>query len=314
MKDLSLFWALKKNKLVHVSEVQSGLKCECICPSCNKPLVAHKGKIKIHHFKHYEVCNCQGSIETSIHLAAKKLFLTKKEVLLPDLYADVPEFGEQKVQSRKLYKSKKVIEEYKIDDFQPDIFMEVEIKKKGKVYLAPLIIEIAVTHFVDSVKLNKIINKGISAIEICLDKIERIKNNDELWNELINHDKIRWLFNSKLPILIKKKRENAIQHQKNIDNKILRLEQQKEDERKEFEKQKIPLRKIYNFRKDYGRRDMTTGFTQFEGTVYCPKDKINKDNRPISLNECVSCNYHLKLHFATTYGDSEVYVACEFKL
>ncbi len=53
MKELSLFWALKNDKLVHVSEVENGLKCECLCPVCGDHLVAHQGKIKIPHFKHY---------------------------------------------------------------------------------------------------------------------------------------------------------------------------------------------------------------------------------------------------------------------
>lgn len=81
----------------------------------------------------------------------------------------------------------------------------------------------------------------------------------------------------------------------------------------EFDNKEISLRKIYNFRKDYSRRDMTTGFTPFEGTVYCPKDKINKGNKPIPLIKCESCNHHLKLHFESSYSDSDVYVACAFK-
>ena len=310
MKEVSLFWALKNNETVHISEVPSGLQCECICPVCNGKLEAHKGKIKVHHFKHYEITNCQGALETSIHLASKRLFLAKKEVLLPDLFAYVPEFGNQKVQSKKQYKSKTVIEECKIDDFQPDIFMEIEIKRKGITHLAPLIVEIAVTHFVDAEKLVKIKKKGISAIEISLDKIERIKNDDELWIELTNQDNIKWLFNSKLSALIEKKRINEVEHQKNIEKRLMKLEEEKENEREEIRKQNFSLFKIYNFRKDYGRKDMMTGYTPFEGTVYCPKDKVTRENKKITLEECEKCDYHLDKHFESTYSDSDVYIVC----
>lgn len=310
MKETSLFWALKNNQTVHISEVLNGLKCGCVCPVCNGKLEAHKGQIKVHHFKHYEITNCKGALETSIHLASKRLFLAKKEVILPDLFADVPEFGYQKVQSKKLYKSKTVIQEHKVDDFQPDIFMEIEIKKKGKVYLTSLIIEIAVTHFVDAEKLSKIEKKGISAIEISLNKLDRIENDDELWTELTNPDNIKWLFHSKLSTLIEKKRINEVEHQKNIENYNIRKQEEKDREKIRLRQQNFSLFKIYNFRKDYSERDMDTGYTPFEGTVYCPKDKVNNENRKITLNECESCKFNFGKHFESTYSDSTVYAIC----
>lgn len=30
-------------KIVHISDVRSGLECRCQCPACGKPLVAKKG-------------------------------------------------------------------------------------------------------------------------------------------------------------------------------------------------------------------------------------------------------------------------------
>ena len=298
MKETSLFWALNSvGELVHVSEVENGLKCECLCPICGEHLVAHQGKIKIPHFKHYSNNNCDNSPETSIHLAAKRLFLTKKKVLTPDLIAYVPDFGKQKVQSRKEYKLKNVFDEYKIDDFQPDIFAEIEVKRNGITYLVPFIIEIAVTHFVGSEKLAKIEKKGISAIEINLSKIERIKNDDELWNELINPDNIKWLFNSKLENLIIKQRDTKIQNEKDSEDRRLKREQEREQERKdqiqEFKKQKLSRRKIYGYK-----------------TVYCPKEKENNKDKKMMLTECESCRFYLGLHFETTYLDSNVYVIC----
>jgi hypothetical protein len=207
--------------------------------------------------------------------------------------------------------SLKLLLKDKKEDLQNDLLMEIEIKKKEKKYLIPLIVEISTTHIVDAEKLSKIKNNGVSAVEVCLKQINRIKNDDELWSELTNPVNIRWLFNSKLSTLIEKKRLNQIEHQKNIEKKIERTQEAKES--REFKRQNFSLFKIYNFRKDYGRKDMMTGYIPFEGIVYCPKDKINNENKKIALEECENCVYHFDKHFATTHIDSDVFVVCGLK-
>ena len=62
--------------------------------------------------------------------------------------------------------------------------------------------------------------------------------------------------------------------------------------------------------KDYSRRDMDSGYTPFEGTVYCPKDKVNNENRKITLDECEDCKYNFGKHFESTSSDSTVYAIC----
>lgn len=313
MSEVSLYWAFKDNKLVHISEVLNGLKCGCLCPSCNGSLEAHnQGKIITHHFKHYNKSECVGALETSIHLAAKKLFLERKEVLTPDLYANVPEFYEQKVLSQKLYKASNVFEEYSLGDFKPDIFIEIDVQSKGTLYKVPLIVEIAVTHFIDNDKLSKITNKGISAIEIDISDCKLIKNDDDLWKELNNPHRIKWKFNSQLSFLIEKKRLNEIKYVKNIVEYNRRLNQEREKERNSISESKLELIKIYGIRPDYDKRDFSSGFTPIEGTVYCPKDKINNQNRKILLSQCEKCSFYEKKHFATTNSDSDVYVVCAF--
>jgi len=39
--------SLNTNLLVDVAYVQSGKKCDCICPSCNIPLIARKSQCKV---------------------------------------------------------------------------------------------------------------------------------------------------------------------------------------------------------------------------------------------------------------------------
>ncbi len=63
------------NKLVGVNEVERGLACNCICPSCKMELEAIQGKERIHHFRHYAKAkvDCTYSYWVSIRDLAKQL-------------------------------------------------------------------------------------------------------------------------------------------------------------------------------------------------------------------------------------------------
>ncbi len=53
MADIELPFGLRDDILVHISQVQQGLACGCVCPQCKKPLVARSGSVLVHHFAHY---------------------------------------------------------------------------------------------------------------------------------------------------------------------------------------------------------------------------------------------------------------------
>lgn len=74
----NIAFALKAGELVDVSNVERGLKCDCICAKCGTPLLARKGKIKKHHFAHYNSEECVGAFETTLHLADKSILERKK--------------------------------------------------------------------------------------------------------------------------------------------------------------------------------------------------------------------------------------------
>lgn len=69
--------------LVHISEVGNGKNCNCYCPSCKSPLIAAKGRQIQHHFKHHIIHECDGGLESAIHLTAKKIIREKKQITLP---------------------------------------------------------------------------------------------------------------------------------------------------------------------------------------------------------------------------------------
>ncbi|MCK4640070.1 MAG: hypothetical protein KAU06_01930 [Candidatus Marinimicrobia bacterium] len=68
-------YAEKDGKLVHVSSVERGLKCDAVCPVCKTMVVARKGAKIRHHFAHYPGTNC--SAETVLHFIAKQLIYKK---------------------------------------------------------------------------------------------------------------------------------------------------------------------------------------------------------------------------------------------
>lgn len=66
-------YALRNNSIVSISDVESGLKCGCVCPACGERLIAKKGKIMMHHFAYYSGENGAYGYESSLHLAAKDI-------------------------------------------------------------------------------------------------------------------------------------------------------------------------------------------------------------------------------------------------
>src|SRR5579871_3017758 len=64
-------FALRGGDLVHISEVSSGRRFDCLCPACRTSLIARKGTKLAHHFAHDAGSNC--SVESAIHALAKRL-------------------------------------------------------------------------------------------------------------------------------------------------------------------------------------------------------------------------------------------------
>ena len=79
-KILKIPFAMRDGRLVHISEVDSGLRQDCVCPECKMPLVARKGALKVHHFAHSTETNCQP--ETVAHLLGKQLLAEKIAVAI----------------------------------------------------------------------------------------------------------------------------------------------------------------------------------------------------------------------------------------
>lgn len=70
-------------KIVGIYEVESGLKCNCVCPNCGATLEARKGEIREHHFKHHDAQETMACYEDAFRVATKKAFSEAGEINLP---------------------------------------------------------------------------------------------------------------------------------------------------------------------------------------------------------------------------------------
>lgn len=215
--DIKLPFGLRDGKLIHISEITEsnrGLSCNCICPKCNHRLNARIGNVRIHHFAHKNE-ECKNSIETALHLFAKEILEKNKKMLLPkyelcysDKDVELLDFDKDirfKPHIKPIIKERfitfdKVELEKRIDGIIPDLI--------GYKNERPLLIEIAVTHFIDVVKLSEIKRQEIATLEIDLSELDYYNfNREEAENIIINGVSNKaWIYNkniedAKLPIM-----------------------------------------------------------------------------------------------------------------
>jgi len=184
-------YGIKNGELVHISTVEKGLKCECVCPACKHPLIARKGAKTVHHFAHSNHSECAKGIETALHLSAKEILERHNKIRLPKVEVEFNSYRKNWfVSEERLIHFDEVKLEYKMDAIIPDVIVWV----KGR----PLMIEITVTHKTESPKIEKIKKLGISCLEIDLSTIKEELSIEELERILIEETNYKnWLHNEK---------------------------------------------------------------------------------------------------------------------
>jgi len=193
-------FGLREGELVHISEVERGLSCDCVCPSpsCGSKLIARKGKVRSPHFAHWKSDECAHGLETALHMKGKEILKKYKYINLPPVNVEFPNSPKKDWIINGKYKviPEKIILENKLGEIVPDILIYYKN--------VPLIIEIVVTHDVSSEKLSKIHEMGVSALKIDLSKINRSFKDDDLVETIV--DKIgnkTWLYNIKASKILK---------------------------------------------------------------------------------------------------------------
>ncbi|MEO9851907.1 MAG: hypothetical protein ABJE80_22905 [Reichenbachiella sp.] len=141
-------------KVKHIDEVPNGLKCNCKCPdeNCLEDLIAvNGGERREHHFRHSVDTNCLGEQESALHLMAKQIIAESNELL---------------IQVKEYFSYSKSIIEKPLEG----VIVDVQIENQDEVIW---LVEIAVTHFVDNEKLEKLQRLNLNVLEIDLKDIDR---------------------------------------------------------------------------------------------------------------------------------------------
>lgn len=185
MTTVPVTFALRGKDLVHINDVANGLGCGCVCPSCGDRMVAKQGLITIHHFAHEGGTECAGGLQTALHLAAKAVLSKECRMVLPDLTLTATAYDAKGVAhtvSKTVLSSQSIVfdavtEEQRLGDIVPDLICKI-----GK---RALLVEIAVTHFVDDIKRGKIQAQGLACVEIDLSSMLAAWNWDTLKHAVV---------------------------------------------------------------------------------------------------------------------------------
>ena len=161
MSDIRLAYGLREGELVHVSAVESGLRCGCLCAGCGEALVARKGAVRDHHFPHHGAEPCRHAVETALHLAAKSILEQELVITLPALRVTFNSHkSDIELEPATRYELESVRLEQRVDDLVPDVI--------ARIGGHDLWVEVFVTHWVDEGKRRKMRERGVSGIEIDL--------------------------------------------------------------------------------------------------------------------------------------------------
>jgi len=153
--DIKLPYGLREGKLVTIDDVESGLKCDCICPSCKQKLIARKGDINEHHFAHYSGEDCNTGIETATHILSKEFIKEAGHIATPAIYFP-------KTKAIIIDEAIVAIDDITLESRIGSIVPDIVIKSRSKI----LLVEINVTHGIDWRKNHIIKELKLPAIEI----------------------------------------------------------------------------------------------------------------------------------------------------
>jgi hypothetical protein len=171
-------------RIVSVDTVIRGLECGCICPECKVPLIAAKGDVNVHHFRHQaEDGLCGGGRETALHKFAKQIICDELRLALPGNF----DCGTMNSAEQEVW----------LDGLRPDVLAKYDSE--------PVAIEVYVQHRVPRDKIESLHDRQLCTVEIDLhlhwDAVN--PSEDRLRDEVLFRAPRRWIYE---PIAIREKR------------------------------------------------------------------------------------------------------------
>jgi hypothetical protein len=197
-----LVYGVKRNgKMAHISEVNSGLACECVCPACGDTLVAKKGDELTHHFAHDAGASCHNAPETALHRLAKEIVEEARKLWLPAAIAADGDISRVVHRAREISFTRTIRESRHLQSVVPDLFAELD----GHL----LLIEIYVTHRCDAAKIAELREKGIATVEIDLSKMARTASREEVKQAVLVDAERQWVYHPKIDAEVAAMRDAA---------------------------------------------------------------------------------------------------------
>lgn len=172
-----LQWARKHGEVVHISQVERGAACQCVCDECGSPLIARQGSQRAHSFAH-ENSDCQGNQETLLHLKAKEIIEESKRLTV------MGSKGNQEV----IFDCVEV--EQQVGPYRVDV---IGVKDGRR-----CLVEIAVTHPCSLEKVQYFKDNKLAVVEISIDSCREFRSMDEYAEYVVAGAARRWISNSVL--------------------------------------------------------------------------------------------------------------------
>ncbi|MFD9901296.1 competence protein CoiA family protein [Mesorhizobium sp. NPDC059025] len=199
--------------LAHIREVLRGLACGCVCPACRGRLVARlKDDHQVPHFAHHSGEACGGGPETALHLLAKEVFRDSPKMFVPeriglDEQKQVVTKPTQEIQTEFLR-----LEYTDLKKIVPDLYV--------RAFDRDLFIEVAVTHFCDAEKVQKLRMQQILALEIDLSRLPRDSTREDIADAVLRTAPRQWLFHPGIDAAHAKLKQEADDRQKQENRRL----------------------------------------------------------------------------------------------
>lgn len=175
--------------IAHVSEVETGRRCACVCPGCGAPLVAKKGARIDHHFAHESTADgmpCKTGPETALHKFAKEVLGRRLHLELPPLTLE--DGGDRWTgYDGGRYRFDSAILEQRLGVIVPDV-----VVRRGD---RDLLVEMAVTHPCGPEKIETIRSMNVAAIEINLARLPRDVSREDFETSILEAAPRHWIHN-----------------------------------------------------------------------------------------------------------------------
>lgn len=169
---------LADQRMVAVAAVERGLACDCVCPACSSRLMAIKGEVYRHHFRHaVEGVDCQWARETALHKFAKQIICERLWLTLPHAYNG-------------LGKMLSAAQEVDLGGIRPDVVAQYERDTVA--------VEIYVAHRVPPEKVRKICERALATVEVDLSYYRDADMTEaELQKAVLDQASRRWIYEPK---------------------------------------------------------------------------------------------------------------------